>query len=191
MRVREQIKKIWRKIDKYRKLRQEISEIERGINQLENTAKHGGREVINLATGLNEINLDAEIRREYAIRRLKELKAWRSKLERQQEAMIFQFEKIYRRLKAEYTKEYAKFDFVFQRYIHQLLNLERTWNKMTKDGELLSNMHRTLWELGTIIGKADDKIKTVLPFKRWQSEMTAAFTRLHNYLEEVGEHGGR
>ena len=175
---------VWRKIENHRKLGEQITKINQRITQLKNTAYAESSEIIDLASGLPVVNIEAEMKKEYCQRKLKELRKKRSELIAKQRDMEVGLEKDYQRLKRKYAKELLTMKLYFKKFIRELQKLQTLWRCMNEDGDRVRNIHRTLWELGNLLGKSET-IETLPPFHRWADEMRRSFTRLENYEREV------
>ena len=179
---------VWRKIENHRKLGEQISKINQRITQLKNTAYAESSQVIDLATGMAEINLEDEMRKEFAGKKIRELRKKRSELIAKQRDLEVDLEKDYERLKRSYAKDLLTMKLYFKKFIRELKKLETLWRCMIGDGDRIRNIYRTIWALGNLLGKSEN-IEPLPPYHRWTDEMRRSFTLLENYLKEAEKHG--
>ena len=173
---------VWRKIEDHRKLGEEISKINQRITQLKNVAYSESSQVIDLATGVAEINLEDEMKREYCQRKLKELRKRRSELIAKLRDIEADLQKDYEKLKRDYERGLIKLQLYFQKFLRQLKSLRLVWNLMVEDGNDLANVSRTLWRLRSILETKED-LKPLPPYHKWSDEMRKTFTLLENFEE--------
>ena len=179
---------VWRKIESHRKLGEQITKINQRITQLKNVAYAESSQIIDLATGMAEINLEDEMRKEFAGKKIRELRKKRSELIAKQRDIEVDLERAYNDLKRLYQRGLIKLDLFFKRFLKQLRDLRKTWNLMNEEGNGLSNVSRTLWELRGILG-LQETVKSLPPYHKWKDEMRRSFTLLENF--EESERSGR
>ena len=180
--------KIWKKIEACRGMRRKIHDLERKIRSLSNVSHHT-EEFIDLSSGETVIDLEAEMKREYAKRKIRGLRKEKMKLLAKRQDLVLELEKIYERLKREYAKDLVKMQLYFKKFVRELRKLETLWRCMTEDGNQVANTHRCLWELRCLLDK-NEAIKTLPPYHRWKQDLERCFTILSNYEREVEGHGG-
>jgi len=182
------VKETWRKIEEHRKIKEQISKIGLRIQQLKNVAYSESSQIVDLATGMAEINLENEMRKEFASKKLKELRKKRSELIAKQRDIEVGLEKDYQRLKRKYAKELLTMKLYFKKFIRELQKLQTLWRCMAEDGDRVRNIYRTLWQLGNLLGKSEN-IEPLPCYHRWADEMRRSFTLLENYLKEAERNG--
>lgn len=175
------VKEIWRKIDEFKGLEKRIKDVERRIRDLSNISHHS-EEFIDLSSGRAVIDLEAEMKVEYAKRKIKALRKEKMKLLAKRQDLLIDLEKIYNNLKREYAKELIKMELYFKKFIRELKKLQTLWNCMNEDGNHVANIHRCLWQLRNLLDKADE-IKTLPPYSRWKTDLNHVFTILSNFEE--------
>jgi len=173
---------VWRKIESHRKLGEQITKINQRITQLKNVAYAESSQIIDLATGMAEINLEDEMRKEFASKKIKQLRKQRGELISRQRDIEANLQKDYEKLKRYYEKGLVKMQLYFRKYLRQLKSLRMVWNLMNEDGNDLSNVSRTLWELRGILG-VQETVKPLPAYNKWREEMRKTFNILKNYEE--------
>jgi len=184
------VKEVWRKIEEHRKIKEQISKINQRITQLKNVAYSESSQVIDLATGMAEINLESEMKKEYCAKKLKQLRKRKSELIARQRDVEAELQKDYEKLKRDYEKGLVKMQLYFQKFLRQLKSLRMVWNLMNEDGNDLANVSRTLWRLRGILG-INEVLKEMPPFHRWKQDLERCFTLLENYEKEAEKHGDK
>lgn len=171
------------------KIDREITKLRRTIRQIEAEIRRRSSQIINLRDGSVKYAIDDEMRRRFADERIKEIKEQIERLKEEKKQALTNLEKIHKLLAAEYNQDLAKCNMLFKRFINQLQTLEKTWKKLEKLGQPLTNKYQLLWRVKTALNRQDEKIPLIPPYSNWRIELTHAFTRMHNYLEEVEKHG--
>jgi len=182
------VSEVWRKIEEHRGLVKKINDIDTKIRSLNNIGYHK-EEFIDLSTGEAVIDLETEMKREFAVKKIKALKKEKTKLEVKRKDLVIEFEKIYKDLKRKYERDLIKLDLYFRRFLKQLRDLRMTWNLMVEDGSKVANISRALWELRSILGIREVP-KQMPPFNKWSDQMRKIFNILENF-EESEKHGNR
>ena len=180
------LEKIWKKINELKDLERKIKDLERRIRSLSNVSHHT-EEFIDLSSGEAVIDLEAEMKREFAVKKIKALKREKTKLEVKRKDLVIEFEKIYKDLKRKYERDLIKLNLYFRRFLKQLRDLRMTWNLMSEDGSKVANISRALWELRSILGIREVP-KQMPPFNKWSDQMRKIFNILENFEESEG-HG--
>ena len=181
------VKKTWKRIEEYRELQKQINGINQRIQQLKNTAYTESSEIIDLASGLPVVNIEAEMKKEFCREKIKQLRKKRSELIAKQRDVEADLQKDYKDLKRVYQRGLIKLDLFFKRFLKQLKDLRMTWNLATEESNDLANVSRTIWQLRGILG-INEVLKEMPPFHKWKDEMRKIFTILKNF-EEVEKHG--
>jgi len=177
------LSEVWKRIEELKTLDKRVKDIERSIRNLKTVSRHT-EEIIDLSSGQAMIDLESAMKAEFAGRRAKALQKQKMKLLVKRQDLILDLEKDYQRLKRKYAKELLTMKLYFKKFIRELQKLQTLWRCMNEDGDRVRNIHRTLWELGNLLGKSET-IETLPPFHRWADEMRRSFTRLENYEREV------
>ena len=181
------LNQIWRKIGEFKETERKINDVERKIRSLKNVSHHR-EEFIDLSSGETIIDLESEMKAEYAKRKIRGLRKEKMKLLAKRQDLIIDLEKDFDNLKRKYAKELIKMELYFKKFIRELKKLQTLWNCMVEDGNEVANVHRCLWELRSLLD-ITETIKTLPPYLRWKQDLERCFTILRNF-EEVEKHGG-
>ena len=183
------LQEIVKTLGRIEKIDRETAKLRRTIRQIEAEIRRRSSQIINLRDGSVKYAIDDEIRRKFGEERISEIKEQIERLEEEKQQALADLEKIHKLLVVEYNRELAKCNMLFKRFINQLKTLEKTWKKLEKLGQPLTNKYQLLWRIKTALNRHDKKIPLIPPYSNWRIDLTHAFTRMHNYLEEVEKHG--